>query len=86
MSYESSPAQLTSKVEIKMEKVEEPKNIAVKILVDKLKAEQSALTSAKSSLETYKNYVKTYSDNKTKAEKNIKELSGALKKLGHKEV
>lgn len=79
-------AQLTSKVEIKMEKVEEPKNIAVKILVDKLKAEQSTLTSAKSSLETYKTYIKTYSDNKTKAEKNIKELSGALKKLGHKEA
>lgn len=71
---------------IKMEKVEEPKNIAVKILVDKLKVEQSTLTSAKSSLETYKGYVKTYTDNKTKAEKNIKELSRALKKLGHKDA
>lgn len=70
----------------KLKMIEEPKNIAVKLLVDKLKTEQATLSGAKSNVELYKNYVKIHTATKTKAENNIKELSGALKKLGHKDV
>lgn len=72
--------------------VEEPKNCAVKTLVDKLKTEQSTLASQNSSIESNKKLVKTYSDyvkdhkkKKADTETKIKELGAALKKLGHKE-
>lgn len=66
-------------------KMEEPKNIAIKILVEKLKTEQSSLASNESQLKLYERYTKTYRDNKSKNQRAIKELAAALKKLGHKE-
>jgi hypothetical protein len=70
----------------------EPKNYAVKLLVDQLKAQQGYLTSEKNKIESQKQaiknaneFIKGYSKTKTGIEAKIKELSGALKKLGHKE-
>lgn len=78
--------------ETKMEKIEEPKNYAVKLLVDQLKAQQTSLTSKKTAIEQDKAEIKRHQGNlKTKnteklaIENKIKELSVALKKLGHKE-
>ena len=65
--------------------MEEPKNIAIKLLVDKLKMEQSALASNESSLKTYETSAKQYREKKNKNLRDIKELAAALKKLGHKE-
>lgn len=65
--------------------MEEPKNIAVKILVDKLKSEQSTLASVTSSLKMYETNAKNCRESKNKNLKAIKELGAALKKLGHKE-
>lgn len=94
--YVNPSIAITQKVELKMTEtkpVEEPKNVAVKTLVDKLKVEQAALGSAKTTIDSYKaqiktfsGYVKTYNDKKIGAEKNIRELSVALKKLGHKDT
>ncbi len=77
----------TTKETPKMETVAapEPKNIAVKILVDKLKVKQISLNSNKATLDSYKAYVKQYNAKKLADEKDIRELSAALKKLGHKE-
>ncbi len=65
-------------------KMEEPKNIAIKLLVDKLKSEQGSLASNVSSLKTYEDSAKRYREAKGKNLKAIKELATALKKLGHK--
>lgn len=67
-------------------KMEEPKNIAIKILVEKLKAEQSSLAANEGQLKIYEGYAKTYRENKGKNQKAIKELAAALKKLGHKDA
>lgn len=67
-------------------KIEEPKNIAVKLLVDKFKAEQSKLTSAEASIASYKIILDNHNKSKSEAQKNLKELGLALKKLGHKET
>lgn len=67
-------------------KVEEPKNIAVALLVKKLKVEQEQLANYQASINKVKAELKGHTDNKNKNLKNIKELSDALKKLGHKEV
>ncbi len=78
---------LATAVDYKKEtKVEEPKNIAVKMLVDKLKVEQSALKGHQEVLTNYAKTVKEYNTKKLAAQKNIKELAAALKKLGHKET
>lgn len=68
----------------KESKMEEPKNIAIKILVDKLKTEQGNLASNEAQLKIYEGHAKTYRENKNKNQKDIKELAAALKKLGHK--
>lgn len=81
------------KEETKVEtKIEEPKNYAVKKLVDELKQQQNSLTSTKAAIDSSKGMRKTYDEeikkkNKTKSEieTKIKELSVALRKLGHKE-
>lgn len=65
-------------------KMEEPKNIAVRLLVDKLKSEQGVLASNSTSLASYEKHVKTYREAKNKNLRAIKELATALKKLGHK--
>ena len=65
--------------------MEEPKNIAVKILVDKLKGEQKSLASNETILKSYEASAKTCRMAKAKNLKDIKELVTALKKLGHKE-
>jgi hypothetical protein len=67
-------------------KMEEPKNIAVKLLVDKLKSEQSSLASNESNLKSYEASAKQYREKKNTNLKAIKELATALKKLGHKEA
>lgn len=67
-----------------MLKVEEPKNIAVKILVDKLNAEQISLDRNLAQLNIHENTVKTFRETTVKNLKNIKELAAALKKLGYK--
>lgn len=73
-------------------KIEEPKNYAVKKLVDELKSQQNSLTSKKAGIDSDKNMIKTYqgmlktkNSEKLAIENKIKELSVALKKLGHKE-
>lgn len=79
--------------EIKVEpKIEEPKNYAVKLLVDQLKAQQgglasknAAITNDKAMIKTYQASLKVKNDEKLGIENKIKELAGALKKLGHKE-
>lgn len=88
-------APVIAKVELKMtetKSVEEPKNYAHKLLVDQLKAQQSALTSKnanidadKNSIKSYQGYLKTKKVEKLAIETKIKELSVALKKLGHRE-
>lgn len=72
--------------------VEEPKNYAHKLLVEQLKAQQNALNSKNTSIESDKNTIKSYNGylktkkvEKLTIETKIKELSAALKKLGHKE-
>lgn len=72
--------------------IEEPKNYAVKLLVDQLKAQQTGLASKKVAIENDKAYIKSYqaamkikNTEKLAIETKIKELSTALKKLGHKE-
>lgn len=67
-------------------KMEEPKNIAIKILVEKLKSEQSSLASTETQLKLYEAYVKTHREIKNKNLHAIKELAAALKKLGHKDA
>lgn len=79
------PALLTT-ITPKEPKMEEPKNIAIKILVDKLKTEQSSLASTETQLKLYETYVKTHRDHKNKNLRAIKELAAALKKLGHKDA
>lgn len=84
-----------SEKEIKMEaKTDplEPKNYAVKLLVDQLKAQQTELKTKSNSIEADKKVVKMYQDSlkkknveKLAVENKIKELALALKKLGHKE-
>lgn len=69
----------------KESKMEEPKNIAIKILVDKLKAEQICLASTEASLKSYEDSAKRYQESKNKNLHAIKELAAALKKLGHKD-
>lgn len=66
-------------------KMEEPKNVAIKILVDRLKSEQSSLASTETQLKLYETYVKTHRESKNKNQRAIKELATALKKLGHKD-
>lgn len=66
--------------------MEEPKNIAIKILVEKLKSEQTCLASNESSLKTYENSVKNYREAKGKNRRAIKDLAAALRKLGHKDA
>lgn len=66
--------------------MEEPKNIAIKILVDKLKAEQGNLSSNATMLKSHEDNAKIWREKKTKNQKAIKELASALKKLGHKEA
>lgn len=66
-------------------KMEEPKNIAIKILVEKLKAEQGCLSSNETSLKSYEELAKRYREAKNKNQRAIKELASALKKLGHKD-
>ena len=70
----------------------EPKNYAVKLLVDQLKQQQGVLIGKKSNIDACKQEIKNaqermkgYNKNKLEVENKIKELSGALKKLGHKE-
>ena len=85
-----------AKVELKMTEtnpVEEPKNYAHKLLVDQLKAQQSALTSKnanidadKNTIKSYHGYLRTKKAEKLAIETKIKELSVALKKLGHKDA
>lgn len=72
--------------------INEPKNYAVKLLVDQLKAQQSNLTAKKTNIDIQKqliknanDLIKTYNEGKLEIESKIKELSVALKKLGHKE-
>lgn len=69
---------------VKPEPEPEIKNIAVKLLVNKLKADQSNLSSAENMIASIKKTLKVYTDQKNTAQKNIKELAAALKKLGHK--
>jgi hypothetical protein len=95
--YYIPKALITEQVSINEEKEKpvennEPKNYAVKLLVDQLKAQQSYLTSEKNKIESQKQaiknaneFIKGYVKTKTGIEAKIKELSGALKKLGHKE-
>jgi hypothetical protein len=91
LSYEYSPprmiasAILSTKVP-KEPQMDEPKNIAIKILVDKLKAEQSSLASNTSTLKTYEDSAKTYHKKKSQNQHAIKDLAAALKKLGHKDA
>lgn len=66
--------------------MEEPKNIAIKILVDKLKSEQSSLATNETSLKVHETNAKSYREVKNKNQHAIKELASALKKLGHKEA
>ena len=70
---------------IKEKKVEKPKNIAHEILIDRFKAEQAKLKSAEVSIASTKSTLAIYNKNKVEAQKNLKELGAALKKLGHKE-
>lgn len=81
-----------NKKEIKVTPIEEPKNYAVKLLVDQLKAQQINLTGKKSAIESQKSQIKIIqtamkgnNTEKLAIENKIKELSTALKKLGHKE-
>lgn len=67
-------------------KMEEPKNIAIKILVEKLKSEQGSLASNEISLKSYEESAKRYRDGKSKNQHAIKELAAALKRLGHKDT
>lgn len=67
-------------------KTEEPKNIAVKLLVDKLKVEQEDLKKHNTNIEYHTKQLKQHRINKSTTDKNLKELGAALKKLGHKEV
>ena len=66
-------------------KAEEPKNIAIKLLVDKLKAEQLELAATQKLADDYKSKLNVQLASKKSHLKTIKELSDALKKLGHKE-
>jgi len=70
---------------VKEKPVEDIKNVAVKLLVDKLKVEQKALSGHQEVLANYAKTIKEYNTKKLAAQKNIKELAAALKKLGHKE-
>lgn len=67
-------------------KIEEPKNIAHKLLVDKLKIEQSDLLKINSAIDAHSSKLKEWNKQKTTRNKSIKELSDALKKLGYKEI
>lgn len=67
-------------------KMEEPKNIAIKILVDKLKAEQGNLSSNATMLKSHEDNAKIWREKKSKNQKAIKELAAALKKLVHKDA
>lgn len=78
--------------EAKVTPIEEPKNYAVKLLVDQLKAQQISLTNKNVAIANDKNMIKIYqaslkikNGEKLAIENKIKELAGALKKLGHKE-
>lgn len=73
-------------------KVEEPKNYALKLLVDQLKSQQIELGAKNNNILADKTVIKTYqaslkvkNTEKLAIENKIKELAGALKKLGHKE-
>jgi uncharacterized protein YlxW (UPF0749 family) len=77
------PAVLSAEVP-KETKMEEPKNIAIKLLVEKLKSEQSNLASNESMLKSYETNAKSYRQKKSGNLCSIKELAAALKKLGHK--
>ncbi len=97
--YYQMPSVLTPRItavdytkEIKVTPIEEPKNYAVKLLVDQLKAQQINLDGKKSAIDSQKNQIKiiqtAMKNNNTEKlgiENKIKELSVALKKLGHKE-
>lgn len=104
-AYYSSPIQapmlklsdyqipITEEKKMNIPAIAEPKNYAVKLLVDQLKAQQGSLTlkknsidSDKSMIKVYQNYLKTKNTEKLTLENKIKELSVALKKLGHKEA
>lgn len=63
----------------------EPKDLAIKLIFDRFKAEQVKLNSAEGSIKATKATLSNYNKSKSEAQKNLKELGAALKKLGYKE-
>lgn len=59
-------------------------NVAIKLLAEKLKAVTGLRVSTQNSLSSYEGYVTQYEAQIAKHDKEIKELTAALKKLGHK--
>lgn len=84
-SYYDAPPMINK--EPKTPKVEtiEPKDIAVKLILDRFKAEQGKLAVAEASIRSFKATLATQNKTKSDAQKVLKELGAALKKLGHKE-